>query len=206
MTRRARRGLAIGALVVLPACGGGGASSPEPRAAPRATRPTATTTTAVTTTTTTASTTTTSVVAVPRIVDRGANEVEVARSLLLFGRWLEAEHPDPALVDRAFAWEGDLARRVGADVTELARTGRRIIEVDAAPFEFEVVSRLPNVESFRVTEHLDHRDLVDAHGRVLDHVGPATERYVVLIHRFSPDEPWRLGTVNRMPTDVEVAR
>jgi len=203
MTRRARRGLAIGALVVLPACGGGGASSPEPRAAPRATRPTATTTTAVTTTTTVS--TTTSVVAVPRIVDRGANEVEVARSLLLFGRWLEAEHPDPALVDRAFAWEGDLARRVGADVTELARTGRRIIEVDAAPFEFEVVSRLPNVVSFRVTEHLDHRDLVDAHGRVLDHVGPATEHYVVLIHRFSPDEPWRLGTVNRMPTDVEVA-
>jgi len=201
----------MGALLVLPACGGGGASSPEPRAAPRATRPTATTKTAGTTTTiartttTIASTRTTSVVAVPRIVDRGANEVEVARSLLLFGRWLEAEHPDPALVDRAFAWEGDLARRVGADVTELARTGRRIIEVDAAPFEFEVVSRLPNVESFRVTEHLDHRDLVDAHGRVLDHVGPATEHYVVLIHRFSPDEPWRLGTVNRMPPNVEVA-
>ena len=168
-------------------------------------RPAATTKTAATTTTIAiASTTTTSVAAVPRIVDRGTDEVEVARSLLFFGRWLEAEHPDPALVDRAFAWEGDLARRVGADVAELERTGRRIIEVDTAPFEFEVVSRLPNVVSFRVTEHLDHRDLVDAHGRVLDHVGPATEHYVVLIHRFSPDEPWRLGTVDRMPPNVEV--
>ena len=138
------------------------------------------------------------------VVDRGANDVEVARSLLLFGRWLEAEHPDPALVDRAFAWGGDLARRVGADVATLERTGRRIVEVDRAPFEFVVVSRLSNVVSFRVTEHLDHRDLVDARGRVLDHVGPATERYVVLIHRFSPEDPWRLGTVNRLPPDVEV--
>jgi hypothetical protein len=202
MTRRARRVLAIGALLVsAAACGGGGASAPVSRAAPRETRPAATTTTK---TTAIASTTTTSVVAVPRIVDRGADEVEVARSLLLFGRWLEAEHPDPALVDRAFAWEGTLARSVGADVATLRRTGRRIVEVDAAPLEFVVVSRLSNVVSFRVTEHLDHRDLVDARGRVLDHVGPATEHYVVLIHRFSPNEPWRLAGVDRMAPDVEV--
>ena len=66
------------------------------------------------------------------------------------------------------------------------------------------MSRLPHVVSFRVTEHLDHRDLVDAHGRVLDHIGPATEHYVVLIHRFSSDEPWRLGTIDRLPPNVEV--
>ena len=203
MTRRARRELAIGALLVsAAACGGGGAGSPVSRAAPRATQPAATTPTTPAIASTTS--TTTRVVAGPPIVDRGADVVEVARSLLLFGRWLEAEHPDPALVDRAFAWEGNLARSVGADVATLERTGRRIIEVDAAPLEFVVVSRLPNVVSFRLTEHLDHRDLVDARGRVLDHVGPATERYVVLIHRFSPDEPWRLSGVDRMAPDVEI--
>jgi hypothetical protein len=201
MTRRARRVLAIGALLMLPAaCGGRGAGSPVARAASPPTRPAATTAAA----TSTIARTTTTVVAVPPIVDRGAHDVEVARSLLLFGRWLEAEHPDPALVDRAFAWRGDLARRVGADVAALERTGRRIVEVDSAPLELVVVSRLPNVVSFRLTEHLDHRDLVDAHGRVLDHVGPATEHYVVLIHRFSPDEPWRLGTVDRLPPNIEV--
>ena len=142
--------------------------------------------------------------AIPTVVDRGADDVEVVRSLLLFGRWLEAEHPDPALVDRAFAWGGDLARSVGSDVATLERTGRRIIEVDAAPLEFVVVSRLSNVVSFRVTEHLDHRDLVDARARALDHIGPATEHYVVLIHRFSLDEPWRLGTIDRLPPNVEV--
>jgi len=202
MTRPARRVLAIGALLVMPAaCGGGGASSRESRAAPRATRPTVT---ASTPTSTTSIPTTTTVVAIPTVVDRGADDIEVVRSLLLFGRWLEAEHPDPALVDRAFAWGGDLSRSVGTDVATLERTGRRIIEVDTAPLEFVVVSRLPNVVSFRVTEHLDHRDLVDAHGRVLDHVDAATEHYVVLIHRFSPDEPWRLGTIDRLPPDVEV--
>jgi hypothetical protein len=202
MTRPARRVLAIGALLVLPtACGGGGASGPVSRAAPRATRPTVT---ASTPTSTTRNPTTTTVVAIPTVVDRGADDVEVVRSLLLFGRWLEAEHPDPALVDRAFAWGGDLWRSVGADVATLEGTGRRIIEVDAAPLEFVVVSRLPNVVSFRVTEHLDHRDLVDARGRALDHIGPATEHYVVLIHRFSPDEPWRLGSIDRLPPNVEV--
>ena len=140
----------------------------------------------------------------PTIVDRGSDDVAVARSLLLFGRWLEAEHPDLALIDRAFAWKGDLARNVGADVAELARTGRRIVEVDDAPFDFVVVSRLPNVVSFRVTEHLDHRDLVDRRGRVLDHIGPSTEHYVVLIHRFRPGDPWRLATVDRMSPGVEV--
>jgi len=185
------------------ACGGGGASNAIARAAPQATRPVASTATAVTATTV-ASTTASTVVTLPTIVDRGSDDVAVARSLLRFGRWLEAEHPDPRLVDRAFAWKGDLARKVGADVSELARSGRRIIEVDAAPFDFEIVSQLPNIVSFRVTEHLDHRDLVDAHGRVLDHAGPATEHYVVLIHRFRPDDPWRLSMVNRTAPRVEV--
>jgi hypothetical protein len=194
MARRTRRVLAIGALLVVPAaCGGGGASSPVSRAAPRATPPT-----------TTSIPTSTTVVAIPTVVDRSVDDIEVVRSLLLFGRWLEAEHPDPALVDRAFAWGGDLARTVGTEVATLEHTGRRIIEVDAAPLGFVVVSRLPNVVSFRVTEHLDHRDLVDAHGGVLDHIGPATEHYVVLIHRFAPDEPWRLGTIDRLPPNVEV--
>jgi hypothetical protein len=202
MARRGRRGLAVCALLVVAAtaCGGGEGNVATARAR-SSTEPATTTGTS----STTASATTTAAVALPPVVDRGPSDVEVARSLLLFGRWLEAEHPDPALVDRAFAWEGDLARHVGADVASLRRTGRRIIEVDAAPLEFTEVSRLPHVVSFRVTEHLDHRDLVDAHGRLLDHVGPAIERYVVLIHRFAPDDPWRLSTVDRMAPDVEVA-
>src|SRR5439155_422836 len=78
-------------------------------------------------TTTTGIPTTTTVVAIPTVVDRGADDVEVVRSLLLFGRWLEAEHPDPALVDRAFAWGGDLWRSVGPAVATLERAGPLVI-------------------------------------------------------------------------------
>src|SRR5690349_13432726 len=113
MTRRARRELAIGALLVsAAACGGGGAGAPVSRSAPRATHPAATTADTTTTTAIASTTNTTTRVAGRPIVDRGSDVVEVARSLLLFGRWLEAEHPDPALVDLAFAWQGNLARSV----------------------------------------------------------------------------------------------
>jgi len=132
----------------------------------------------------------------PVTVDRGDDPLAIARSLLRWGRWLEAAHPDPALVDRAYAWGGKLERGVRAEVTALRRTRRRIVEVDAAPLDVVVVSRLPDVVSFRVTKHLDRRDLVDAQGRVLDHVGPTTERYIVLLQRFADDEPWRLVEVD----------
>jgi hypothetical protein len=140
----------------------------------------------------------------PALLDRGAAPVAIARSLLLWGRWLEAEHPDPALVDRAYAWGGSLERGVLAEVTVLRRTGRRIVEVDVVPLEFVVVSQLPDVVSFRVTEHLDHRELVDANGRVLDRVGPATEHYIVLLQRFAVHDPWRLAAVDGVQLRVEV--
>jgi len=35
-------------------------------------------------------------------------------------------------------------------------------------------------------------------------VKPAVRKRDVLIHRFSPDEPWRLSGVDRMAPDVEI--
>jgi hypothetical protein len=140
----------------------------------------------------------------PAVVDRGDDVVAVARSQLLFGRWLEAKHPDPALVDHAFAWGSRIERGVRADVAFLHRSGRRIVEVDRAPFELVVVSRLPNVVSLRVVEHLGRRDLVDARGSVIDHVPARTERYVVLIRRGAAADAWRISAVERIGPPIEV--
>jgi hypothetical protein len=138
------------------------------------------------------------------VIDRGTDHVAIARSLAEYGRWLEWHDPDAALVNRAYVPNSALAHAMVRGVTEMARTRKRVEEVDAAPLEFEIVSELPNVVSFRVTEHLARLDVVDTSGRTLRHAGAATARYVVLMMRFSRDDPWRLLVVEDQGPTVEV--
>ena len=140
----------------------------------------------------------------PAVVDRGGAHVAIAQSLAEYGRWLEWHDPDPALVDRAYAPNSALARNMKRHLGELRGVRRRVQEVDGAPLDFEVVSRLANVVSFRVTEHLLRRAVVDAEGRTFDHAGSATEHYLVLIGRFSRDAPWRLVVVQPQIPPIEV--
>ena len=143
-------------------------------------------------------------VAAPRIVDRGGDHVAVARSLVEYGRWLEWHDPDPALVERAYAPAGVLARNMRAAVAEMRRTHEHIVEVDSEPLAFLVLSERANVVSFRLTEDLAHRERVDAAGHALQHVGPSVEHYVVSITRFGPEAPWRLNLVERERPPIEV--
>jgi hypothetical protein len=198
------------ALALFTACGGGGGAviraerprvtSPRRRSAPRA-KPTSTTTsTALPRATAHLS----DGVPPPAVVDRGADHVAIARSLAAYGNWLEWHDPDPALVERAYAPNSDLAVGEKHVVVEMQRQHKRIQELDAAPLDFEVVSVLPNVVSFRVTERLARRSLVDEKGLVLARVGPATEHYVVIMMRFRSDAPWRLLVVEDQSPPVEV--
>jgi hypothetical protein len=150
------------------------------------------------------STTTTTIAAAPLVIDRGRDVGEVARSLLRYGRFLEWHRPEAALVDRAYETGGPLARLIAKQVATLRRNRWHIVEVDSAPFELATVSRLPNVVTFRMTEHLAHREVLAADGRVVAHDGARTEHYAVTIMRFASDQPWRLALVDRRTADVEV--
>jgi len=200
MTRRCRLGLAACALAVVsaPACGAGGTHHPAARVESAGSHPAASS----------ASTSTTGAHRVeksraPRVLDHGENAVAVARSLLGYRRWLE-RHPDPALVDRTYAWGSNVARDLTARITTLRRTGRRVVEVDAAPLDFAIVSHLADVVAFHVTEHLAHRELIDAGGTVLRRVGPETEYYDVLIERDRSDSPWRVLNAARTPSSFRL--
>ena len=137
-------------------------------------------------------------------MDRGTDSVAVARSLAEYGRWLEWHDPDPALVDRAYASGSDLAHNMVRTVVEMRRVRKRVQEVDRAPLDFVVVSELANVVSFRVTERLARRDVVDLAGHTLRHAGPAIERYVVIMMRPETEAAWRLLTVERRGPPIEV--
>ena len=140
----------------------------------------------------------------PPILDRGRDHVAIARSLVAYGRWLEWHHPDPTLVEHAYARGSAIARGMAKEVMQAKREHKRVIEVDVAPYDYVVLSERQNVVSFRVTEHLARRDLVDTHGRVLRHTGPRTEQYVISIMRFTPDAPWRLDLVHPQGPPAEV--
>jgi hypothetical protein len=140
----------------------------------------------------------------PRIVDRGSDYPEIARSLLEYDRWLEWHRPIAALVERAYAPGSKIARHMIARLTLMRRVRKRVTEVDRAPFRFVVLSRRPNVVSLRMTEQLLRRTLVDLRGNVLRYDGSRTERYVVSIMRFRADAPWRLNYVERDRRPVEV--
>jgi hypothetical protein len=140
----------------------------------------------------------------PVVIDRGVDRVAIARSLAAYGRWLEWHDPDPALVERAYAPRSGLARSMAKAAAEMRLWHERIQEVDRAPLDFEIVSDLENVVSFRVTERLVRRDIVDTKGRTLRHAGPATEHYLVLVTRAASDAPWRLLVVEAQDPPIEV--
>jgi len=140
----------------------------------------------------------------PEVVDRGSDFVAVASSLVLYVRWLEWHHPDPALVERAYQRGSPPERVAWRHVTELRRTGAHIVEADAAPFEFRIISVTENVVSLRLTEHLSHRDLIAATGRVLARDNARIEQYTVSIARANRAAPWRVNLVERKPPRIEV--
>jgi hypothetical protein len=140
----------------------------------------------------------------PPVIDRGRDFVAITRSLVLYVRWLEWHHPDPSLVTRVYQVGSPPERVASKHVTELRRVGAHIVEADAAPFELAVISVTPNVVSLRLTEHLSHRELVAANGRVLARDKARVEQYAVSIARANGAAPWRVNLVERKPPRIEV--
>ena len=58
--------------------------------------------------------------------------------------------------------------------------------------------------SVRLTEHLAHRDVVDATGRLVDRQSAATEHYRASIVRSYAGAPWRVNLVERDGPRIEV--
>ena len=140
----------------------------------------------------------------PIVIDHGTDYPAIAGSLLVFGRWLEGRNPDPALVERAYQLDSAPGRFVASQLEGLRRVGARVVEVDRRPFRFTTTSITGNVVTLRLTEYLAHRELVDAHGRVLRRDPTRTEYYEVSIRRTTAAAAWLLNMVDARPADIEV--
>ena len=142
----------------------------------------------------------------PAVVDRGTDYAAVVHSLDAYGDWLAAHHPDPRLVDRAYAWGSQLWRDVRSQLADEQRLHQHVVEVDRAPPLVAVRSVRTNVVSLAATELLGTRGVVTDDGRVLQRVGPADEHYLVMLFRTSPSMPWRFELIEPAGAPVEVQR
>ena len=111
-----------------------------------------------------------------------------------YGRWLEWHHPDPALVDRAYAPGSELARDMARDGRRDARARERIAEVDARRSTSSCVSTLAERRVVPASPSTSRAATSSTPaGARSGTSGPATEHYVVSIMRFAADAPWRLN-------------
>jgi len=226
VTQRGRHALAAGALVALfaAACGGVASEHAETHArrSPGASVPSRSSPTSRSTSTSTstrpapatgrvagarvAATGSFDITPPPAVVDRGSDYAAIVHSLDAYGDWLAAHHPDPRLVDRAYAWGSQLWRDVRSQLADEQRLHQHIVEVDRVPPSVTVRSVRTNVVSLAATEFLGTRAVVTDDGRVLQRVGPADEHYLVMLFRTSPSMPWRFELIEPAGAPVEVQK
>jgi hypothetical protein len=154
--------------------------------------------------TTTTATTITTARPPPLVIDHGDDYVAIASSLVMFGRWMEWHHPDPALVARVYEVASPAERVASRNVTDMHRAGGHVVEVDDAPLELTVSSQTRNVVSLLLTEHLAHREAIAADGRVLARDHKRNEQYVVSLARREPGAAWRINLFELQHRKFEV--
>jgi hypothetical protein len=117
----------------------------------------------------------------PALRNRGHNYVAIYRSLDEYGSWLQAEHPDPALVERVWTPYTDLAQKYRSELTWLRTNRYRWASLDARS-QVQVASVVKGFVSLRVEQHLPAVEVRDPHGAVLGRrpVGPDFHWIVML--------------------------
>ena len=140
----------------------------------------------------------------PRIHNTGTDYVAIYLSLDRYRSWLEAHHPDPALVPRVWVTGTAIARRFERHLGDLQRHHVRWVDVGDHSVA-RVVSVVDHTVTLTVDEHTTGIELLDASGRVIDRArqGPVL-RYVVLLDADSTGH-WQVASVEpRLTNDVEV--
>ena len=139
-------------------------------------------------------------VAAPKITNTGTDYAAIVASLARYGSWLDAHHPDPALVDRMVATGSDLHNRLAVQLTQLRHDHVRLVETDGdQPTKYTIISVTPDAISVRLVQDIRSVATVNAAGAVtVEHRYPGPEPYLALLvlvrghwylEAFDPYEP-----------------
>jgi hypothetical protein len=208
-------GWIVAGACALAACGGGAAATSGPRpttepaapaagAVPTSTSSTSSTAQAAARTAPTARTGWTGDgTPAPALRNTGTDYVAVFLSLERTRVWLEAHHPDPALVPRVWVDGTAIAAQFRRHLGDLQRHHVRWVDVGDRSVA-KVVSVVDGSVTLQVDEYTTAVHLVDASGRVVDRApqGPVFH-WIVLLDRGG-DGRWLIASVDEQLTDAEV--
>lgn len=100
----------------------------------------------------------------PRLNNRGKDFVEIARSLLSFDDWIEAQDPDPALIPQIAAPASTFDRAIRNDVDVLRRLNRRFYEIQDGRDRITVTDRRADLAVLHDDQPLRIQRVIDARG------------------------------------------
>jgi hypothetical protein len=128
----------------------------------------------------------------PKLVDTGTDYVAVLNSFHLYGDWLAAHRPDPALIPNLLV-PGRTFDDFASNLAWYRANGRRAIDLLRGSIDVTVVSARPDAFSARVVEDITAHQELDAHGTVTAEVRyPAPTTYIILVVRVS--DKWRIAS------------
>jgi hypothetical protein len=123
----------------------------------------------------------------PELINTGTDYVAILESLNRYAYWLDAHHPDPALVSTIVATGTKQHELLALDLVRLRDNHLRLIEkVGNRPTRFTILSRTPNAFSARVVQDVRVHQTVEPHGRVTSRVRftePTTYLILVVLKR-----------------------
>jgi hypothetical protein len=103
----------------------------------------------------------------PKLDNTGADYTRALNSLLDYGDWLYAFHPDPALVATECAPSSECEKNATHDMATLRATRHREYEIGRGHRRFVAVTVKPDLVSGRLTEYIGSQRLVTASGKTL---------------------------------------
>jgi hypothetical protein len=119
----------------------------------------------------------------PELINTGTDYVAILESLNRYAYWLDAHHPDPALVSTIVATGTKQHELLALDLVRLRDNHLRLIEkVGNRPTRFTILSRTANAFSARVVQDVRVHQTVEPHGRVTSRVRfPEPTTYLILV-------------------------
>jgi hypothetical protein len=131
----------------------------------------------------------------PKLENTGTDYVAIFLSLERQRLWLQAHHPDPALVPRVWVYGMETAKKFRRLFADQQRERLRFIDVGDRS-EATVASVLEHIVTLRVNEYTTGVHLLDTTGRVVESRKQGPVFHFIVLLSQDGDGRWTIASVD----------